>query len=99
VTGGTGIALAVTGLVIGRHANTLGDEVAAACAESCDWAVQQKKDARGHQYARAGYALDGIGLAMLAGGTVLYYLGSRETSVVVAPRGEGGAEISWSGSW
>lgn len=99
VTGGIGVALTVTGLAIGHRANTLGGEVTAACAESCDWAVQQKKDARGRRYARYGYALDGIGIAALAGGAVMYYLGSRETSVVVAPRGEGGAEISWSGSW
>jgi tetratricopeptide (TPR) repeat protein len=98
-TGGIGVALTVTGLTLGRHANTLGREVAAACASDCDWAVQKEKDARGRRYAKASYVLDGIGVAAIAGGAVMYYLGSRETSVVVAPRGEGGAVISWSGSW
>jgi tetratricopeptide (TPR) repeat protein len=98
-TGGIGVVLTVTGLTLGRYANTLGSEVAAACASDCDWGVQKEKDARGRRYAKASYVLDGLGVATIAGGAVMYYLGSRGAPVIVAPRGEGGAVISWSGSW
>lgn len=99
-TGGAGVALLVTGLIVGRHANTLGDEVTNACATSCDWADQKSKEAAGRRDAKIGYALDGVGVAAIAGGALMYYLGSRTSTVGVAPPArDGGAVLSWSGSW
>lgn len=100
VVAGSGVVLLVTGLVLGKHASTLGDEVTAACSTSCDWAVQKDKDATGHRNAAIGYALDALGVAAIAGGAIMYYLGDRTHPVAVSPRlREGGASISWSGAW
>ncbi len=100
VTGGSGVAIVATGLLFGRRAGTLGDEVSRACDQMCDWAAQKDKDARGRRYATTGYVLDAVGVAAIAGGAVMYYFGIRGSSVVVAPKpGESGAIVSWSGSW
>ncbi len=98
--GGGGVALVATGLLLGRHANTLGDEVSRACSQTCDWAEQKDKDARGRRYATTGYVLDTVGLAAIAAGAVTYYLGVRKDSVVVVPQPhEGGVVVTWSGQW
>lgn len=99
-TGGTGIALLVTGLLVGRHARTLGDEVTSACTSVCAWSAQKGKDSAGRRAATIGYALDAVGAAAIACGTVMYYLGSRAASVRVVPaERRDGAVVSWSGSW
>ncbi len=100
VVAGSGVVLLVTGLVLGKHASTLGDEVTTACSASCDWTTQKDKDAAGQRNAAIGYALDAIGVAAIAGGAIMYYLGDRKHTVSVSPRlREGGASISWSGAW
>lgn len=99
-TGGAGVALLVTGLVVGHHARSLGDEVTRACAAGCDWAALSRKDAAGRRDVSIGRALDIVGVAAIAGGAVMYYLGSRPSSVSVAPaEHRDGAVVSWSGSW
>lgn len=100
VTGGTGAALVATGLLFGSRASTLADEVTGACSVSCDWAMLKDKDATGHRDAKIGYALDVFGLAAIAGGAVMYYLGDRESTVTVSPRSrDGGVVVSWSSTW
>jgi tetratricopeptide (TPR) repeat protein len=100
IAGGAGIASLATGLALGHHGQTLGNDVSAACAISCDWAVQKGKDATGRADVAIGYALDAVGAAAIAGGAIAYYLGARGSGLTVAPRpSEGGAMISWSGSW
>lgn len=98
VTSGAGAVSLAIGLGLGHLASTSGDEVTSACAVSCDWTVQKSKDAAGRRDATIGYALDAVGVAAIAGGAVMYYLGNR-SAVTVAPRTEGGAVASWSGSW
>jgi hypothetical protein len=97
-TSGVGASMLVTGLIFGRHAQTIGSEVTDACTTSCDWTVQKSKDAAGRRDATIGYALDAVGVAAIASGAVMYYLGSRST-VAVVPRPEGGVVASWRGSW
>ena len=98
VTGGAGTVLVMTGLLFGRRGSTLGDEVSRTCSQGCDWGEQRSKDAAGRRYASIGYALDGIGIAAIAAGGVMYYLG--ESAVTVAPRpSDGGAVVTWSGTW
>jgi len=98
-TSGAGGALTITGLLYGWRAASLGEEVSSACSVSCDWATWKDKDTRGRRYATIGYALDVAGIAAIAGGAVMYYLGrERAVSVVPSPN-EDGAVISWSGSW
>jgi len=98
-TGGVGIAALATGLVLGHHGQAIGDEVTAACATSCDWGAQKSKDVAGRRDVTIGYVLDAVGVAAIAGGAVMYYLGARG-GVTVSPRPrEGGAVVSWSGSW
>ena len=100
IAGGTGIAALATGLALGHHGQMLGDDVAAACAISCDWAVLKSKDAAGRSDVAVGYALDAVGGAAIAGGAIAYYLGVRGNGLTVTPRpSEGGAMLSWSGSW
>ena len=99
-TGGAGAALVTMGLLFGREASTLGNEVSTACAHGCDWTQQRGKDAAGRRDAAIGYTFDGIGAVAIAAGAVMYYLGARAGGVAVVPRlHEGGAVISWSTSW
>lgn len=100
VTGGTGVALLATGLVLGQHAASLGDEVTAACATSCDWAMQREKDADGRRLTTFARVLDVAGIAAIAGGAVMYYFGSRKGTLVIVPHTrEGGVALSWSAAW
>lgn len=100
VTGGGGVVLVVTGLLFGRHAKALGDEVSKACLQECDWAAQRDKDATGRRYTGIGYGLDGLGIAAVVAGGVMYYVGQRESAVTVTPRPrEGGATVTWSVCW
>jgi hypothetical protein len=97
---GGGIAILATGLFYGHRAQTIADQVTNACHTSCDWAAWQDKDAGGRSDATIGRVLDGIGVATIVGGSVLYYLGVRQGTVTVEPHTrEGGAVLSWSGSW
>jgi tetratricopeptide (TPR) repeat protein len=101
VTGGGGAALVVTGLLFGQRARAIGADVSDACAPSCDWSEQRGKDARGRRYATIGYTLDGIGVAAIATGAILYVIGKRNSAAVtVVPYShEGGVGISWSAAW
>jgi hypothetical protein len=100
MTGGAGVVLTATGLLFGRRASTLGDEVTNACSVSCDWAEQRSKDVAGRRYATIGYTLDVLGLAAIAGGAVMYFLGDRTSGVTVSPTShDGGAVLSWRGRW
>lgn len=101
LTGGGGAVLVVAGLLFGSRARAIGDDVSNACTPSCNWSEQRDNDARGHRYLTVGYALDGIGLAAIATGAVLYLIGRRDGAVVtIVPRSqEGGVGISWSTSW
>lgn len=100
VTGGVGVATIAVGLGLGHHGASIGEEITAACQAGCDWAALKDKDARGRSEVTIGKALDVVGVAAIAGGAVLYYLGVRQGAVTIAPRsGESGAVVSWSGSW
>ena len=98
VTGGIGVATIAIGLGLGRHGSSIGDEITAACATSCDWAALKDKEARGKRAVTIGRALDAAGVAVIAGGAVFYYLGMRQETLTVA-HAPGGGVISWSGSW
>lgn len=97
--GGAGALSTVGGLALGHHGQTLGDEVTLACSVSCDWAEQKGKDAAGRRDATSGYALDGVGVAAIVGGAILYYFGDRQGRVTVSRPREGGAVVSWSRLW
>lgn len=98
--GGVGVAVIATGLVYGHRAQSLAGEVTTACATSCDWAAWKDKDSAGRHDATIGRVLDGVGVATVIGGSVLYYLGVRQGSLSVEPPArEGGAVLSWSGTW
>jgi tetratricopeptide (TPR) repeat protein len=103
VTGGAGAALVVTGLLFGRRASTLGDEVTDACSDPtdpCDWDMQKDKDATGRRYSAIGYTLDVVGVVAVAGGALVYFLGDRKSSVTVSPTPrDGGAVLSLGGHW
>lgn len=99
-TGGVGIATLAIGLGLGHHGASTGEEITAACRESCVWAELKDKDARGRREVAIGRTLSVAGAVAVAGGAVFYYLGVRRDSIAIvpAPRGEG-AVVSWSGSW
>ena len=100
VTGGAGIVAIAIGLGLGHHGASVGDEITAACATSCDWAALRDKDARGRREVAIGKTLDALGIAAVAGGAIFYYLGVRQEAIAVTPTPhDRGAVISWSGSW
>ena len=98
VTGGVGVATLAIGLGLGHHGSEIGAEVTAACRTSCDWSALKDKDARGRREVAIGRVLDIAGAAAIVGGAVFYYIGMRQESVTIAPR-DGGAVVSWRGSW
>lgn len=100
VIGGAGLLTLATGLYLGHRGQTIGDEVMDACRVSCDWADWKDKDAKGQRYASIGRVLDVGGAIGIASGVALYYLGVRQGSLTVEPRTrEGGAAVSFRGSW
>lgn len=101
VTGGAGAVSLAIGIAIGHHASRIGAEVTSACAVSCDWAVQRSKDTAGRRDATIGYALDAVGVATIAGGALMYYLGERTITVepLSAQPGARGGIVAWSGAW
>ncbi len=100
VTGGVGVAVLATGLVFGRRAVALGDEVTRDCATACDWSVEKTKERDGKRYAAIGKVLDVAGVAAIAAGIGLYIYGARdrEPALAIQPRSTG-ATVSWSGTW
>jgi hypothetical protein len=96
VTGGAGLAALAAGLVLGHHARSIGDEVTRTCLTGCDWTRWQGQDAAGRRAATIGHVLDSVGIVGVVGGAATYYLGIRKGSLVVSPRPESGAVVSWS---
>ncbi len=100
-TGGAGVVLVLTGVYFGAKARRLGNEVSDECADGCDWNLVKDKDAEGKSAETTQYVLYGVGVAALAAGGVLWWLGTKEqhaANVAVMPT-QGGAAISWSGAW
>lgn len=98
-TGGIGVTMLAIGIGLGHHGAAIGDEITLACTTSCDWQALQDKDARGRRDVVIGKTLDGLGIAAIAGGAVLYYLGVRQENFTVVSRGHEGAIIAWSTAW
>jgi hypothetical protein len=99
--GGAGIVLVVTGVYFGAKARRLGDEVSDECADGCDWNLVKDKDAEGKSAETTQYVLYGVGVAALAAGGVLWWMGNKEaksSSVAITPT-SGGAALSFSGAW
>ena len=101
-TVGVGVVTIAIGLGFGHHGASIGDEVTAACQDptGCDWATLKDKDAQGKREVAIGKVLGVAGVAVIAGGAVLYYLGVRQETLTIVPApGGGGGVVSWSGSW
>jgi tetratricopeptide (TPR) repeat protein len=98
-TSGAGIALLASGLLLGHHAATLGDQVTTACVVSCDWTTLKDKDATGRRDATIGYVLDAVGVTAIVGGAVLYYLGDRKDEIHIALSARSGAIVAWGRAW
>jgi len=99
--GGAGVVLVVTGVYFGAKARRLGNEVSDDCADGCDWNLVKDKDAEGKSAETTQYVLYGVGLAAIAAGGVLWWMGNKEaqrSTVAVTPT-QGGAALSWSGAW
>lgn len=100
VTGSAGVVALAVGLGVGSRGASIGNEITAACATSCDWGALKDKDARGRRDVAIGRKLDVAGIAAIAGGAIFYYLGLREKTITLAPTPrDGGGVLSWSGSW
>lgn len=102
-TAGAGTIAIVVGLTIGHHGQSIGTEITSACARGCDWTAQAPRDASGRRDVTIGYALDGVGAAAIVGAAIAYFVrihhATRDTIVVAPNLGEGGASVSWIGSW
>jgi hypothetical protein len=99
--GGAGLVLVATGVYFGAKARRLGDEVSDECADGCDWNLVKDKDAEGKSAETTQYVLYGVGLAAIAAGGVLWWMGNKEaksSNVAVTPT-RGGAAVSFSGAW
>jgi len=99
--GGAGVVLVVTGVYFGAKARRLGNEVSDDCADGCDWNLVKDKDAEGKSAETTQYVLYGVGLAAIAAGGVLWWMGNTEakSSTIAVTPAPGGAALSWSGAW
>ena len=97
--GGAGAVSITVGLVLGHHGASIGDEVTAACATSCDWNALRDKDAAGRRDVTIGHVLDAAGAAAIVTGTITYYLGWQHGAITIVPAGREGGIATWSGSW
>src|SRR5262249_24336067 len=83
IVAGAGLAVTATGIVFAFHAGSIAHEVA---AYRGPWdAAAQDLDARGSHFGVLATALLGVGVASIAGGGVLWYLGDRERRVEAHP--------------
>lgn len=99
-TASAGIVTLAVGIGLGYRGAAIGDEITTECATNCDWEALKDKDARGRRYVAIGRMVDAAGVAAIAGGAIMYYLGMRQETVIVAPTPhDGGVVVSWSGSW
>jgi hypothetical protein len=99
-TGGASLAALAIGIGLGVHAQSLANEVSAACRTSCDWAQWKTKDAAGRSDAAIGGVLDVGGAIGLASAATLYYLGIRHQTITIMPISrEVGMGVSWSRPW
>jgi len=97
---GVGLASVAVGAYYGNRASSLGDQVTAACAETCSLADVAALDAEGRRAARLQYVLYGVGAVGLVTSGALYWLSRSERAprVAVVPRGDG-AMVSWHRRW
>ena len=100
LAGGVGVAAIATGLLFGRRATSLGDEVTRDCSTACDWSVERTKQSDGQRDATVGKVLDVVGVAALAAGIGLFVYGARgdEPALTIQPHSTG-ATVSWGGRW
>jgi len=99
-----GLGLAATGvLLVGAsawfaiRAGNAADDVVRMCGTSCEWNdTLQGRQEDGRSAARWAWVSSGAGVAALAGGALLYYLGHRaggsEASMTLGP---GRASMTW----
>jgi hypothetical protein len=101
--GGAGIVLFASGIYLGAHARTLGDDVTSACGPpvGCVWAIEESKDAAGRRDTTLGYAFDAIGVAAVLGAAAYYWFGvhAREAPAVSVQARVGGAIVAWEHAW
>jgi tetratricopeptide (TPR) repeat protein len=93
-----GIGFLATGIALGHHASTLGDQVTTACSVSCDWSTEKSTDAAGHRDSSLGWTFGTLGAVILVGDAALYYFGIREHNVAINVAASSAA-ITWSGTW
>lgn len=97
-----GLVSVATGLYFGYRASSLSEEVSDACpGVDCDWAVLGSKEAEGRSAETKQYVFAGIGAVAIIGGSVMYWLSSREQrpAPIAIAAGRDGTVLTWSGSW
>lgn len=104
ITGAAGVALVGTGLLFGRHASQVADQVAVACATGCTWNdALVSKQSSGQRAEHLMWAFDGVGAAAIVTGAILIWVGhsrSNETSSpVTISASSTSAVAAWSGRW
>jgi tetratricopeptide (TPR) repeat protein len=101
VIAGVGVAAAGVGGYFGSQAQSLANEVRAACASGCEYNAIKSKDQDGRTDQTLQYVLYAAGGAAIVTGAIVFALGSRkhvEAPVAVAPV-RGGAALTWSHAW
>lgn len=92
--GGVGVAAAIVAVVYGKRAGDISDELAAACADGCEWTPEREAREQDGERASLVSTIGWIGGgAAIAGGVALYLYGrSRGTEqILVLPTRDGAA--------
>lgn len=98
---GAGAVAAGVGGYFGSQAQSLANEVHAACTPSCAWDSVKAKDEEGRNDEQLQYVLYAAGGAAVVTGAVLFVLSRRhvDVPVAIAPVQGGGAALTWHGAW
>lgn len=99
IVGGTGLAVFVAGLYFGSRASSLATEVEDACAAGCEWTPElADKESSGKSAQTLQYVLYAVGVAGVAGGAALWFIGDGKRRISVEqPKVGTGAVVGLAG--
>jgi len=99
IVGGTGLAVVVAGMYFGSRASSLASEVEDACAAGCEWTPElADKESAGKSAQTLQYVLYAVGVAGVAGGAALWFLGDKQRRITVEqPKAGNGAVVGVAG--
>jgi tetratricopeptide (TPR) repeat protein len=99
IVGGSGLAVFAAGLYFGSRASSLANEVEDTCTAGCEWTPElADKEASGKSAQTLQYVLYAVGVAGVAGGAALWFIGDSKRRITIEqPKTGNGAVVGLAG--